>query len=160
MREAIVQAKIGEEHGDIPIGAVAVRNGEAIGTGYNTRHISNDPTGHAEINALRRATEHLGSWHLEDVTLYVTLEPCPMCAGALWASRIGEVVFGVPDPKAGALGTLYHLGADPRLNHEFEVRSGVLAAECAALLTDFFQSRRNDRSTPSGHSTPGSRQTA
>ena len=109
---------------------------------HNERELTGDPTAHAEVLALRDAAAALGRWRLDDCTMVVTLEPCPMCAGALWASRIGAVVFGAENSDAGALGTLYHLGQDPRLNHEFPVRAGVLAEQSAALLREFFAQRR------------------
>jgi len=109
---------------------------------HNERESLVDPTAHAELLALRDAAAEVGSWHLAGATLVVTLEPCPMCAGAAWAARLDRVVWGAPNPDAGALGSLYHLGADPRLNHEFEVDQGVRAEECASLLADFFTDRR------------------
>jgi tRNA(adenine34) deaminase len=132
--------------GDVPIGAVAVQVGDGgprvVATRHNERETTGDPTAHAEVLALRDAAATLGRWRLDDCVLVVTLEPCPMCAGALWASRIGGVVFGAENTDAGALGTLYHLGQDPRLNHEFPVRARVRGDECAALLRDFFTDRR------------------
>ena len=142
MRLAIEAALAAEAEGDLPIGAVAVLDGNVIATAGNRRAVDRDPTAHAEILALRQAAEVIGEWRLTDVTIVVTLEPCPMCAGAMWASRIGGVVFGAVDMKAGATGSLYHLGSDPRLNHEFPTRAGVLGAECADLLTRFFATRR------------------
>lgn len=143
MRVAIDAARAAEAEGDLPIGAVAVLGGEIIATAGNRRAIDQDPTAHAEMLVLRDAAAVVGEWRLTDVTLVVTLEPCPMCAGALWAARIGGLVFGAVDMKAGATGSLYHLGSDPRLNHEYPTRAGVLGAECAALLTDFFSGRRS-----------------
>lgn len=147
MRTALDEAALALDHGDVPIGAVVVqqRDGGAatvVSSQHNQREAAFDPTAHAEILALRDAAESLGRWRLEDCLLVVTLEPCPMCAGALWASRIGGVVFGAEDPKAGALGSLYHLGQDPRLNHEFPSRGRVLAEECGELLRAFFADRR------------------
>lgn len=142
MRLAIEQARRAELEGDIPIGAIAVLDGEVIAAAGNRRAIDGDPTAHAEILVLREAAVFTGEWRLDGVTLVVTLEPCPMCAGALWASRIGGLVFGAADMKAGATGSLYHLGSDPRLNHEYPTTGGVLGAECAAMLTGFFGARR------------------
>lgn len=142
MRLALDEARAAEAAGDLPIGAVAVRDGEVIAAAHNRRSLDRDPTAHAEILALRTAAATIGDWHLDDVTVVVTLEPCPMCAGALWAARIGGVVFGAADMKAGATGSLYHLGADPRLNHEYPVLGGVMAGECGAMLTSFFAARR------------------
>ena len=127
---------------DVPIGAICVQNGALVGTGHNQREELNDPTAHAEVLALREAAQRLGRRVLEDVTLYVTLEPCPMCAGALWLARVGRVVFGAWDAKAGACGSLYDIPRDPRLNHRPQLTSGVLEAECAELLRQFFATRR------------------
>lgn len=142
MRLALEEARQARDHDDVPIGAVVVVGGRVVGRGHNEREARHDPTAHAELLALRQAAAEAGTWRLTDATLYVTLEPCPMCAGALVNARIGRVVFGAVDPKAGACGSLYHLGSDPRLNHEFPVTAGVLADECATLLTDFFAGRR------------------
>lgn len=144
MGQAIAQARQAEEHGDVPIGAVVLHNptGEMIATGHNRREADQDPTAHAEILALREAAQHLGTWHLEDCTLYVTLEPCAMCAGALVLARLGKVVFGADDPKAGAVGALWDIPRDPRLNHTVEVVRGVRAGECGDLLRTFFRARR------------------
>jgi tRNA(adenine34) deaminase len=116
--------------------------GQVVARRHNERELTGDPTAHAEVLALRDAAAAVGSWRLTDCTLVVTLEPCPMCAGAAWASRIGRVVFGTPDLRAGATGSLYHLGSDPRLNHEYDTVAGVRAAECADLLVRFFATRR------------------
>lgn len=148
MRLALDEARASEAAGDLPIGAVAIRGGEVIAAAHNRRSLDRDPTAHAEILALRQAAAATGDWHLDDVTVVVTLEPCPMCAGALWAARIGGVVFGAVDMKAGATGSLYHLGADPRLNHEYPVRGGVLADECGAILTSFFAAKRTGPPNP------------
>ena len=144
MREAISEARLAAAHGDVPVGAVIVErsSGTIITRAHNARERDNDPTAHAELLALRDAARLTGSWRLDDHALVVTLEPCPMCAGAAWAARIPLVVFGAADPKAGATGSLYNFGADPRLNHEFEVVPGVLTNECAALLTEFFAAKR------------------
>jgi tRNA(adenine34) deaminase len=129
-------------HDDVPVGAIVLRDGEVIASRHNERELTGDPTAHAEVLALRDAAEVVGSWRLEGTTLVVTLEPCPMCAGAAVAARVDRVVFGAADPKAGACGSLYNLCADPRLNHEAEVVGGIRADEAAALLTGFFEERR------------------
>ncbi len=144
---ALAEAGAATLHGDVPIGAVVVQVHDVdrpriLTRRHNERELSDDGTAHAEVLALRDACAELGRWRLDDCLMVVTLEPCPMCAGALWATRIGAVVFGTESPDAGALGSLYHLGQDPRLNHEFPVRSGVRREQCAALLRDFFTSRR------------------
>jgi len=144
MTAALEEAQRAVGHGDVPIGAVVVGldDGMVLARRHNEREAANDPTAHAEVLALRDAAASLGSWRLDRHALVVTLEPCAMCAGAAVAARIGLVAFGASDPKAGALGSLYHLGADPRLNHEFPVVDGVRATECAALLGEFFAERR------------------
>lgn len=139
---ALVQARAAAAHGDVPIGAVVVIDGEVVAAAPNRREADADPTAHAELLALRAAAAAVGRWRLEGATLAVTLEPCPMCAGAAVLARVGRVVFGAPDPKAGACGSLYNLCADPRLNHEPEVRGGVRADACGALLREFFARRR------------------
>jgi tRNA(adenine34) deaminase len=138
MREAMAEARLAEAEGEVPVGAVIVHEGAIIGRGHNRRETTQDPTAHAEMIALREAAEALGSWRLIDSTLFVTLEPCPMCAGALVNARIPRVVWGCDDPKAGATRTLYAIGSDARLNHRFECVPGVLSEECGALLTRFF----------------------
>ena len=143
MREAIAQAKYAESLGEVPIGAVVVRDGVIVGAGYNLRERDRDPTAHAEMIAIRQASEHLQAWRLLGCTLYVTLEPCPMCAGAILQSRIERVVYGTTDPKAGCVGTLMDLLQDSRFNHASPWTSGVLQAECSALLTDFFRRLRS-----------------
>jgi tRNA(adenine34) deaminase len=143
MRAALDEARTAADHGDVPIGAVVVHEGRIVGRGRNQREQRGDPTAHAEILALQEAAAALGAgWRLDQATLVVTLEPCPMCAGAALAARLGTVVYGAPDPKAGACGSLYNLCSDPRLNHEIAVVHGVLADECASLLTRFFADRR------------------
>jgi tRNA(adenine34) deaminase len=142
MALAIDEARVAASHGDVPIGAVILLDGEVIARRHNEREATNDPTAHAEVLALRDAAAEVGSWRLEGATAVVTLEPCPMCAGALVNARVARVVFGAPDPKAGDCGSLYNLACDPRLNHEFGLTSGVHAVECAALLTSFFAARR------------------
>ena len=141
---ALDEARLAIDHDDVPVGAVVVRieTGEVLARRHNERELTNDPTAHAEILALRDAAAALGTWRLDDCALVVTLEPCAMCAGALVNARIGLVVFAADDPKAGALGSRYHLLADPRLNHECDVIRGVRADPCAALLRGFFTSRR------------------
>jgi tRNA(adenine34) deaminase len=142
MELALQEAALAEAAGDVPVGAVALLDGEVVGRGHNQREALGDPTAHAEMIALRQAAAHVGGWRLTPVTLVVTLEPCPMCAGALIAGRVGRLVFGTPDPRSGATGSLYNLCADPRLNHELPITAGVLGDRCAALLTDFFAGRR------------------
>ncbi len=139
---ALAEAAEALGHGDVPVGAVAVRGGEVIAARHNERERRADPTAHAELLALADAARTTGGWRLSDVTLFVTLEPCPMCAGGLVAARVGRLVFGAADPKAGACGSLYNLCADPRLNHEVAVESGVRADESGALLSQFFARRR------------------
>ena len=142
MALALEEARLALDHGDVPVGAVVLRDGLVVARRHNERELRGDPTAHAEILALRDAAEASGGWRLGDATLVVTLEPCPMCAGALVASRLGRLVFGAPDPRAGACGSLYNLCADPRLNHELPVTPGVRHAESAALLESFFAGRR------------------
>lgn len=145
MRLAIEQAKIAESYDEVPIGAVVVYEGEVISCGYNRRELDEDPAGHAEFIALEKASEKLGHWRLSGCTVYVTLEPCLMCAGLMYQSRIDRCVYGAKDPKAGALGTLYQINEDERLNHRFEVTPGVLEDECAGLLSGFFAKLRARR---------------
>ena len=142
MRLAIERAHEAEGHGDVPIGAVVVRAGEPLAAAGNERELRRDPTAHAEILAIRAAAEALGGWRLPDTTLYVTLEPCAMCAGAIVLARVPAVVYGAPDPKAGAAGSVLDVLAVPALNHRPAVIGGVLEEECAALLRDFFAARR------------------
>ena len=142
MRVALEEARRCLEHGDVPIGAAVVRGDDVVSSAGNERELAQDPTAHAEVLALRAAGRAVGSWHLEGCILYVTLEPCAMCAGAAVLSRIGGVAFGAGDPKAGFAGSLGNLLQDPRLNHRVEVTSGVLAGECGEVLRDFFQDRR------------------
>ena len=143
LRLAIEEALLAGADGDVPIGAIILdAAGQVIARGRNRRERDQDPTAHAEIDALRAAARARGDWHLNRCTLYVTLEPCPMCAGALVNARVARVVYGCADPKAGAVDTLFTIGRDPRLNHRFEVTAGVLAEECAALLKHFFAERR------------------
>jgi tRNA(adenine34) deaminase len=143
MRLAIEQAELAIAHGDVPVGAViADEHGHVIATGHNERELRQDPSAHAEMIALRSAAEHIGHWRLLGTTLYVTLEPCAMCAGAIVLARVPRVVYGTDDPKAGAAGSVLDILAEPRLNHRPEVVKGVLQGECAALLKDFFAARR------------------
>ena len=142
MRLALREAELALEHDDVPVGAVVVREGEVIGQGHNERELRQDPTAHAELIALREAARVEGSWRLLDTVLYVTLEPCAQCAGAIVLGRVPRVVYGTRDPKAGAAGSVLDVLGEPRLNHRPEVSGGLLAAECASLLTDFFGSRR------------------
>ena len=142
MRLALAEAERALGHRDVPIGAVVVHSGAVIGAGHNERERRQDPTAHAEAIALREAAHALGSWRVLDSTLYVTLEPCPMCAGAIVLARVPRVVYGCTDPKAGAAGSVLDILADPRLNHRPQVTAGVLAGPCAALLTEFFAARR------------------
>lgn len=142
MRLAIEEAVAAQAHGDVPIGAVVMRDGEVLARRHNERELTGDPTAHAEVLALRDAAAVVGHWRLHDCTLYVTLEPCVMCAGALVNARIGRVVYGAVDPKAGAVESLYEVCGDARLNHRPPVQSGVLAEECGALLKQFFAAKR------------------
>lgn len=142
MREALAEAELAAQAGDVPVGCVLVREGAIIARAHNHRQRAQDPTAHAELIALREAAQVLGSFRLIGVTAYVTLEPCPMCAGALVNARVPQVVYGCDDPKAGAVRSLYAIGADPRLNHRFELVPGVLAGECAAQLSGFFAALR------------------
>lgn len=156
MTIALEEARAAVEHGDVPIGAVVARveSGEVIARRHNERELLADPTAHAEVLALRDAANAVGSWRLDGCVLVCTLEPCPMCAGACGAARVPVVVFGAPDPKAGALGSLYHLGADPRLNHELVVVHGVRADESAALLREFFAAARDQAARTAGGTEP------
>jgi tRNA(adenine34) deaminase len=142
MRLAIREAERALEHEDVPIGAVLAHSGEAIALAHNERELRQDPTAHAETIALRDAAQSLGSWRLLDSVLYVTLEPCAMCAGAIVLARVPRVVYGAPDPKAGGCGSVLDVTGEPRLNHRPDVVGGLLAAECGRLLGDFFASRR------------------
>ncbi len=142
MREALAEAHLALASGEVPIGAVVVHNGEVIGRGHNRRETQNDPTAHAEMLAIQDAARHLGRWRLTNATIYVTLEPCPMCAGAIVNSRLERLVFGAYDPKAGAVTSLMNLVQDRRLNHFVEVYDGICQRECAELLQRFFQELR------------------
>jgi len=143
MRAALEEAAAAADHGDVPVGAIVVApDGTELGRGHNRREQRADPTAHAELEALRAAAATVGTWRLDGCTLVVTLEPCPMCAGALVQSRVAQLVYGADDPKAGAVTSLFDLVRDPRLPHRVEVHRGVLAADCAALLRSFFTPRR------------------
>lgn len=142
MAVALAEARAALEHDDVPIGCVVARGGEVLACEHNARERDGDPTAHAEILALRAAARSLASWRLEGCTVYVTLEPCAMCAGALVLARVDRLVFGAPDPKAGAVGSLYDIARDDRLNHRIDVRGGVREEECAALLREFFAAKR------------------
>jgi tRNA(adenine34) deaminase len=144
MAIALDEARAAMGHGDIPVGAVVLgESGDLLARRHNERELHGDPTAHAELLALRDAASAVGGWRLSEATLVVTLEPCPMCAGGAWAARLGRIVFGAADPRAGATGSLYNLCADPRLNHEVAVQGGLQADEAAALLGAFFGERRD-----------------
>jgi tRNA(adenine34) deaminase len=142
MEQAIEQARLALDHDDVPVGAVVVRDGAVIAARRNERELTGDPTAHAEILAIRDAAEIVGHWRLDECTMVVTLEPCPMCAGAMVNARMARLVYGASDPKAGAAGSLMNLVADPRLNHRVPIVTGVEASRCAALLVEFFAARR------------------
>ncbi len=142
MRQALAEAAAAPEHEDVPVGAVVVREGRIIARGHNQRELLGDPTAHAEMIAITAAAEAVGSWRLDDCTLYVTLEPCPMCAGAIVQARMARLVYAAPDPKAGACGSLFTLTSDERLNHRVPTESGLLADEAADLLRSFFAAQR------------------
>jgi tRNA(adenine34) deaminase len=142
MGQALAAAESAIDHDDVPVGAVVVMNGVVIGVGENRRELDQDPTAHAEIVAIREAVKTLPNWRLDGATVYVTLEPCAMCAGALLAARVSRVVFGASDEKAGAVGSRYNLLSDPRLLHEIEVSHGVMASEASQQLNSFFAARR------------------
>jgi tRNA(adenine34) deaminase len=142
MAEALAGARLAAAEGEVPVGAVVVLDGRVVGRGRNARERLHDPTAHAEMLALQEAARSLGRWRLTGATVYATLEPCPMCAGALVNARVDRLVYGVADPKAGAVDTLFDVVRHPRLNHRVEVTSGVLAGECGELLKEFFRGRR------------------
>ncbi|MBI5232642.1 MAG: nucleoside deaminase [Coriobacteriales bacterium] len=144
MALALAEAERAQLIGEVPIGAVVVCEGAVVSAGYNRREIDHDPAGHAEFIAIREAAMRLERWRLSDCTVYVTLEPCPMCAGLMHQARVARCVYAAPDPKAGALGTLYDLHDDTRLNHRFDVTSGVLADESAEMLRSFFRRLREE----------------
>jgi tRNA(adenine34) deaminase len=147
MELALGEARAAARDGEVPVGAVTIVGGLVVASRHNEREHTTDPTAHAEMLALRDTAAAAGDWRLLEVTLVVTLEPCPMCAGALVAARVGRLVYGASDPRAGACGTLYNLCNDPRLNHELAVTAGVRANDCSALLTSFFAAKRTDRPT-------------
>ncbi len=158
MREALRLAETAAARGDVPVGALVVKDGAIVGVGFNTREAAADPTGHAEIVAIREACRRENRWRIDGATLYVTLEPCPMCAGALVNARVARLVYGAADPKAGAARTLFSLCDDPRLNHRMAVAAGVLAEPCADVLQRFFRGlrkHRTDLSLRTGASTGG-----
>jgi tRNA(adenine34) deaminase len=144
MQQALIEARKAPAHGDVPIGAVAVYQNQVIGRGHNRREVDHDPTAHAEILALREAGEHLGSWRLDEVTLYCTLEPCPMCAGAMVQARLPLLIYAAHDAKAGASGSIVNLLDYPGMFHKVAVRSGILADEAAAELQQFFATLRTE----------------
>ena len=145
MREALAEGALAAARGEVPVGAIAVLDDRIIGRGHNLRETARDPSAHAELIAMRAAAAYLSSWRLVDVTLYVTLEPCPMCAGAIVNARVPRVVYGADDPKAGAVRSLYQLLEDPRLNHRAQVLAGVMSDACAAQLRGFFERVRARR---------------
>lgn len=142
MQLALEEAQLAASFGDVPVGAVVVRDGVVIGRGHNRREQDNDPTAHAEVIAIRQAAEALGAWRLTGCTLYVTIEPCPMCAGALVLARLDRLVYGAADPKTGATGSLWNIVQDERLNHRLDVTAGVLESECREVIRSFFRQRR------------------
>ena len=142
MQLALTQAQNAQSLDEVPIGAVVVYQGEVVSAACNLRESTNDPAGHAEFLAMKQASEKLGAWRLSGCTVYVTVEPCIMCAGLMHQARIDRCVYGAPDPKAGALGTLYSVHSDERLNHVFEVTPGVCQDECASLISEFFAHKR------------------
>ena len=145
MAMALEEARAAERIGEVPIGAVVVCDGAVVARAHNRREADTDPSAHAEFLAIREASQKLGRWRLSDCTVYVTLEPCPMCAGLMHQARVSRLVYGAPDPKAGACGTLYDLSNDERLNHRFEVTRGVLGEECGNILSTFFRGLRERR---------------
>lgn len=145
MRHALALAREAMALGEVPVGSLVAHQGRVIAQAFNLRETLNDPTAHAERLALTLAGRSMGSWRLDDCTLYVTLEPCPMCAGAIVQGRLGRVVYGADDPRAGACRSLYRLADDPRLNHRAEIRAGLLREECGELLAEFFRGRRSNR---------------
>jgi tRNA(adenine34) deaminase len=142
MRMALEEAAAALAHDDVPVGAVAVSEGKVLAAAHNERELRGDPTAHAEVLLLQRVSEQLQTWRLNGVTVYVTLEPCPMCAGALVAARVERVVYGAPDPRAGSVYSLYNIPQDPRLSHRCQVRVGVLSEDCGDLVSEFFARRR------------------
>ena len=145
MKAALKEAQKAAKKGEVPVGAVVVREGKILARAHNLRQSTHNPVAHAEVLALQKASKKMGTWHLEDCTLYVTLEPCPMCAGACVNARLGKLVYGAADLRFGGCETLYRIPQDERLNHRCETVGGVLAEECAGLLSQFFQGRRRDK---------------
>jgi tRNA(adenine34) deaminase len=145
MRLALAEASLAADNGEVPVGAVALAGGRLLAARHNERERRCDPVAHAEMLALVDAASRIGDWRLDAVTMVVTLEPCPMCAGALVAARVGRLVYGAPDPGAGACGSLYNLCCDPRLNHEIPVSAGLLAQQAGDMISDFFERRRQQR---------------
>ncbi len=145
MREALKEAEIARNLGEVPVGCVIVKNGEIIGRGHNLTETEKDPTAHAEMLAIKQAAKILGGWRLPDTTMYVTCEPCAMCAGAIVWARIGKVVIGTMDPKAGAAGSVFNILQEQKLNHRAEVVTGLLSDECRVILKDFFRDLRNKK---------------
>lgn len=145
MNKALLQAQVAYKKGEVPVGAVVVKDNEIIARGHNLRESTNDPTAHAELLAMKKASKKLNSWRLSGCTLYVTLEPCPMCSGVIINSRIDRVVFGAYDPKAGCCTTLYHLANDERFNHRAQVLGGVMEDKCREIISSFFKEKRNNR---------------
>jgi tRNA(adenine34) deaminase len=150
MKLALAEARRAGDADEVPVGCVIVHmpTGQVLGAGHNLRIRENDPSAHAEIVAMREAGERLGNWRLDDCAIVVTLEPCPMCAGAIVNARLPVLIYGCPDPKAGAVRTLYQICDDPRLNHRVQIYPGVLADECSAILKDFFRARRGKKEEP------------
>ena len=142
MAEALREAALALDADEVPVGAVIAHNGRVIARAHNQRELLGDPTAHAEMIAITQAAEHVGNWRLEHCTLYVTLEPCAMCAGAVVLARLPRLVFGARDPKAGAVGSVYDIARDPRLNHTVDVTAGVLEQECSDILSRFFRAKR------------------
>jgi len=146
MIEALKEAGKAMARGEVPIGAVVVKDGEIIGRGYNLTESLKDPTAHAEINAIREAASFLGGWRLTDCAMYVTVEPCPMCAGALVLSRMAKLYIGTMDPKTGACGSIFNIVSCNKLNHEIEIETGVMQQECEGIMKDFFKELRKKKS--------------
>ncbi|MES3036609.1 MAG: tRNA adenosine(34) deaminase TadA [Bdellovibrionota bacterium] len=144
MKKALRLAHLAARLGEVPVGALLVKDGKILSVGLNLKEKNRNSLDHAELIALKRASDRLGAWRLEGCTLYVTLEPCPMCAGALVQSRIGQLIYGATDPKAGAVMSLYQITADPRLNHRIEAIGGIMDVECGQVLKDFFKHRRSE----------------
>lgn len=147
MQAALREAQMAYEAGEVPVGCVIVHDGQIIGKAHNQREVLQDPTAHAEVLAITQAAAHIGSWRLEGARLYVTLEPCAMCAGAIILARIDEIHYGAPDPKAGCCGTLMNLLEDKRFNHQPRLHSGLMAQECGGILSAFFQQIRNSKNS-------------